>query len=152
MTRNKIITASVGSLVVLAAVLFFTKAGMMKGENVQDKNVVPKAGRGLITGKLMDHGQAVNTGALVMASVAPIPNPPPTLRMSKPPVPTLFSASAGADGTYSIEVDPSAKPYHLRAFYPVMDNAGNTVTYSKAASGMMVDRPGVKVEQNFSWP
>lgn len=152
MTRNKIITASVGSAAVLAAVLFFYEGRNDEKKNVQDKNVVPKAGSCLITGKLMDHGQAVNTGALVMASVAPIPNPPPTLRMSKPPVPTLFSASAGADGTYSIEVDPSAKPYHLRAFYPVMDNAGNTVTYSKAASGMMVDRPGVKVEQDFSWP
>ena len=152
MMRNKIITASVGSLVMLAAVLFFTKAGMMKGKNVQDKNVVQKAGNGLIAGKLMDHGQAVNTGALIMASVAPIPNPPPVIRASKPPVPTIFSETAGADGTYSIEVDPSVKPYHLRAFYPVMDNAGNTVTYSKAASGMMVDRPGVTVEQNFSWP
>jgi len=152
MTRKKIIGTIVACVAIAAVVLLLGKDNITEQSDIQNKAAALKPGSGAITGKLMDRGRPVNTGAFILASVAPIPNPPPTIRMSKPPVPSIFSAQVGADGTYSMEVAPNAKPYYLRVFYPVEDSRGRLITNSKAASGLVVNKPGAKVEQDFSWP
>ncbi len=152
MTRKKIIGTIVACVAIAAVVLLLGKDNITEQSDIQNKAAALKPGSGAITGKLMDRGRPVNTGAFILASVAPIPNPPPTIRMSKPPVPSIFSAPVGADGTYSMEVTPNTKPHYLRVFYPVEDSQGRRITNSKAASGLVVNKPGARVEQDFSWP
>lgn len=131
------------ALVVAAAALLATEPAL-DGERSQ-------AATGTISGRLTEHGRPICGGALVMASLAPIPYPPPAIGLGDPPKRILYSAPAGPDGAYSLEVDASDRPYYVRAFYPAMDESGRVRTRSLAHAGMIV-ASRAKTEHDFSWP
>mgnify|MGYP001575834037 CR=1 FL=1 len=110
---------------------------------------------GTIEGKVTIAGEPIDTGVLIIASLAKIPDPLPPLSGAKPLAIPFYMTTSRMDGTYSLEVRSSKSSYNMRAFYSVIDGggpgAGVTVT-NKTKSGVKI-AAGVKVtDQNFSWP
>ncbi len=110
---------------------------------------------GTITGSVLSQGSPITTGVLVVASTAAVADPLPSISAASAGAGRIYySASSKSDGSYSLEVRSSTTTaYHLRAFYPVVDERNGTVSFtSKTSSGVWVSAGGMTTGRNFSWP
>lgn len=110
---------------------------------------------GAISGSVSFQGRPITTGVLVVASTAAVADPPPAVHASTAAAGIIYySASSRSDGVYTLEVRSSTSAaYHLRAFYPVVNERTGTVSYtSKTDSGIFVPAGGTVSGRNFSWP
>lgn len=108
---------------------------------------------GTITGSVTRAGSPITTGVLVVASTAPVNDPPPTVIAAiSASQTTLYSVSSQADGTYSLAVRAgTGTVYNVRAFYPVVDTASGVVTYTSQSASAVPVSAGVATVRNFSW-
>lgn len=101
---------------------------------------------GTLTGTIKETGAAIKTGTLIVITSATISGYPPTddddLRTGAA---AYYSASSGADGTYSVSL-PGGYTYNIYAWYT--NAAGGTTR----KSGSAAVSAGAVATVNFSWP
>lgn len=106
----------------------------------------------LVTGRVTESGSPIVTGVLVVASTAPIGADPPVFNEALRNSPLLYySAHAGSDGAFSLQVRAGPGTYNVCAWYSKPGAAGAFTTIRKAAT-LDIPSPNGAYTLDFSWP
>jgi len=126
-------------------------ATVTPGNTVWSSSFTVIGAMGQVAGIVKAGGQPINSGVLIVASTATVPNPLPALSSATLVAAVFYAASSLEDGTYSMDVRGSTTSlYNIAAFYTTL--SGSTpITSTRTVSGITVTAGQTTSGVNFSW-